>query len=32
MDFFNLFIFLKSITLIGKDISKYKRFNVLDLL
>lgn len=32
MDFFNLFIFLKSITLIVKDISKYKRFNVLDLL
>lgn len=32
MDFFNLFIFLKSFTLIVKDISKYKRFNVLDLL
>lgn len=32
MNFFNLFIFLKSITLIVKDISKYKRFNVLDLL
>lgn len=32
MNFFNLFIFLKSITLIVKDILKYKRFNVLDLL